>query len=126
MENKQNTYIVVEPRWMTGELGLTGNRLIVYALVHGFSRERLGEFYGSAQYIADLLDLRKATVLDILNGMTAEGLLLKRKELRDGVEVCSYRTNPEVVRKPYRGVVRKPYPITIYLKINLSIYLLKG
>ncbi|MBR4131610.1 MAG: hypothetical protein IKT99_01410 [Oscillospiraceae bacterium] len=103
MAQENNTYIVLEPRWMTGRLGLTGNRLVVYALVHGFSRERLGEFYGSAQYIADLLSLRKHTVLDILNQMTSEGLLLKRKELREGVEVCIYRTNPEVVRKAHQG-----------------------
>ena len=102
MENK-NTYIVVEPRWMTGELGLTGNRLIVYALVHGFSREGLGEFYGSAQYVADLLGLRKATVLDILNALTQEGLLVKIESIRDGVRYCVYRTRAGVVRKPYRG-----------------------
>lgn len=103
MENKQNTYIVVEPRWMTGELGLTGNRLIVYALVHGFSREGLGEFYGSAQYVADLLNLRKHTVLDILNALTQEGLLIKVETVRDGVRYCIYRTREGVVRKPHQG-----------------------
>lgn len=103
MDNNKNTYIVVEPRWMTGELGLTGNRLLVYALVHGFSREGLGEFYGSAQFIADLLNLRKATVLDILAALTAEGLLVKIESVRDGVRYCIYRTRAGVVRKPYRG-----------------------
>ena len=103
MDNNKNTYIVLEPRWMTGELGLTGNRLLVYALVHGFSREGLGEFYGSAQYIADLLNLRKATVLDILATLTAEGLLVKIESVRDGVRYCIYRTRAGVVRKPYRG-----------------------
>lgn len=102
MDNK-HTYIIVEPRWMTGELGLTGNRLLVYALVHGFSREGLGEFYGSAQYIADLLNLRKHTVLDILNGLTAEGLLVKIESVRDGVRYCIYRTRPGVVRFSHRG-----------------------
>lgn len=102
MDNK-HTYIVVEPRWMTGELGLTGNRLLVYALVHGFSREGLGEFYGSAQFIADLLNLRKHTVLDILNALTAEGLLVKIESVRDGVRYCIYRTRPGVVRKPHQG-----------------------
>ena len=103
MDNNKNTYIVVEPRWMTGELGLTGNRLLVYALVHGFSREGLGEFYGSAQFIADLLNLRKHTVLDILNGLTAEGLLVKIERVRDGVRYCIYRTRPGVVRFSHRG-----------------------
>lgn len=103
MNEAPNTYIVVEPRWMTGELGLTGNRLLVYALVHGFSREGLGEFYGSAQYIADLLQLRKHTVLDILAALTQEGLLVKIEAVRDGVRYCIYRTRRGVVRFSHQG-----------------------
>lgn len=93
MENKQNTYIVVEPRWMTGELGLTGNRLIVYALVHGFSREGAGQFIGSQQWVADLLGLRRKTACDILNDLTREGLLIKTETIQNGVKYCIYRTS---------------------------------
>jgi len=102
MDNK-NTYIVLEPRWMTGELGLTGNRLLVYALVHGFSREGLGEFYGSAQFIADLLGITKRQTLTILNDLTKDGLLVKVEAIRDGVRYCIYRTRPGVVKKFHQG-----------------------
>ena len=99
MDNNKHTYIIVEPRWMTGELGLTGNRLLVYALVHGFSREGAGEFYGSAQFIADLLGITKRQTLTILNDLTKEGLLTKVEAIRDGVKFCIYRTRPGVVKK---------------------------
>ena len=103
MDNNKNTYIVVEPRWMTGELGLTGNRLLVYAMVHGFSREGLGEFYGSAQFIADLLGITKRQTLTILNDLAQEGLLTKVEAIRDGVKFCIYRTRPGVVKKFHQG-----------------------
>ena len=103
MAQENNTYIVLEPRWMTGRLGLTGNRLVVYALVHVFSRERLGEFYGSAQYIADLLGITKRQTLTILGDLTKEGLLLKDEAVRDNVRCCVYRTNPEVVKNLHQG-----------------------
>lgn len=103
MDNNKNTYIVVEPRWMTGELGLTGNRLLVYALVHGFSREGAGEFTGSCQWAADLLGLRRMTVSDILRDLTNEGLLTKIEAVRDGVRYCIYRTRQGGARKTCRG-----------------------
>ena len=103
MDNNKNTYIVLEPRWMTGELGLTGNRLLVYALVHGFSREGLGEFYGSAQFIADLLGITKRQTLTILNDLTKDGLLVKIESVRDGVRYCIYRTRAGVVKNFHRG-----------------------
>ena len=103
MDNNKHTYIIVEPRWMTGELGLTGNRLLVYALVHGFSREGLGEFYGSAQFIADLLGITKRQTLTILNDLTKDGLLVKIESVRDGVRYCIYRTRAGVVKNFHRG-----------------------
>ena len=38
--------------WMVKELNLTGNDLICYALIYGFSQDGETEFKGSLSYIA--------------------------------------------------------------------------
>lgn len=45
-------YITIQG-WMRTDLKLSGNELIVYAIIYGFSQNKQGEFTGSAQYLAD-------------------------------------------------------------------------
>lgn len=54
-------YITIQS-WMRTDLKLSGNELIVYAIIYGFSQNKQGEFTGSVQYLADWVGCTKRTV----------------------------------------------------------------
>ena len=47
-----NSTIVLHP-FMTRDLKLKGNELLVYAVIYGFSQDGMSSFFGSRRYIAD-------------------------------------------------------------------------
>lgn len=81
--------------WMRTELGLKGNDLMIYAVIYGFSQTEKQWFTGSRQYLADWLGCSVRTVQNALDKMTADGLLQKRKGLRNGKVYCDYRADFE-------------------------------
>ena len=86
---KDNNYVVIQG-WMVSQLHLTGNALMVYACIFGFSQG--GEWYnGTAGYLADWCDCQKKYMLKLLKKMTDEGLLRKRTRDEHGVTFCSYQ-----------------------------------
>lgn len=96
----RDNYIVIQG-WMVTELGLKGNELIVYALIHGFSQTYDTAFTGSAQYIADWIGSDKHNVLRVLKRLVENGLLIKRDRFINGVKFCDY-----LVSKVHRGSVK--------------------
>lgn len=86
---KDNNYIVIQG-WMVSRLKLTGNALMVYACIFGFSQD--GEWFtGTASYLAEWCDCRKKYMLTLLKKMTDEGLLRKRTREQNGVTFCDYQ-----------------------------------
>ena len=73
------TYITIQG-WMRTDLKLSGNELIVYAIIYGFSQNKQGEFAGSAQYLADWVGCTRRTVMTILNKLV-EAKLISKTEL---------------------------------------------
>ena len=73
------TYITIQG-WMRTDLNLSGNELIVYAIIYGFSQNKQGEFTGSAQYLADWVGCTRRTVMTILNKLV-EAKLISKTEL---------------------------------------------
>ncbi len=73
------TYITIQG-WMRTDLKLSGNELIVYAIIYGFSQNKQGEFTGSAQYLADWVGCTRRTVMAILNKLV-EAKLINKTEL---------------------------------------------
>ena len=70
------TYITIQG-WMRTDLKLSGNELIVHAIIYGFSQNKQGEFTGSAQYLADWVGCTRRTVMTILNKLVEEKLISK-------------------------------------------------
>ena len=89
MRNDKNYFVV--QGWMVSKLKLTGNDLLVYALIYGFSQDGKNSFYGSTQYIADTIGASKRTVISTLQRLTENGLLDKQVDDRTGVKYCHYR-----------------------------------
>lgn len=77
--------------WMRTELGLSGNELLVYAIIYGFSQDGQSYYRGSASYIADWCGITKRAVLMILKKLTDKGFLEKEEVVENSVKFCHYR-----------------------------------
>ena len=72
-------------------LGLSGNDLMVFALINGFSQDGQGCFYGSLNYICETCGISKSTALRILQDLTQRGFVIKKEIYENGVKSVSYR-----------------------------------
>lgn len=63
---------------MCRDLKLSGNELIVYAVVHGFSQDGKSYFYGGAKWISEKYNISERTVYSILDNLTKQGFLVKK------------------------------------------------
>lgn len=92
--------------WMVTQLGLSGNELLVYALIYGFSQDGNSVFSGTSRYISEWCNIRKEAALQILKRLTDNGLIEKRGKVVNGVQLYDYVAlipNDTPVRKPHRG-----------------------
>ena len=87
MEN--NRFIVVMG-WMMTSLGLSGNDLLCYALIHGYSQDRQGAYFGSLSHTAEALNLSRRAVVDVLERLVARGAIRRKHVVMDGVQRCMY------------------------------------
>ena len=78
-------YITIQG-WMRTELDLSGNELIVYAIIYGFSQNKQGEFTGSAQYLADWVGCTRRTIMSILNKLVEDGTISKTETVLNNNE----------------------------------------
>lgn len=91
-------------------LGLSGNDLMVYALIYGFSQNGQGCYYGSLPYICETCGISRRTAIYILNDLVDRNLITKTEVSTNGVKRVYYQTctgsaeiAPEVVQKLHRG-----------------------
>ena len=84
-------YILIQG-WMIKELGLKGNELIVYAIIHGFSQAEDQSFNGSLQYLADWTKSTKQGVIKNLKNLQEKGFIEKKEMLLNGVKFCEYHS----------------------------------
>lgn len=87
---KPTDYIVIQAPMVT-ELGLSGNRLIIYALIHGFCKDGEHKFIGSINYICGWTNLSRNTVITTLKSLVDDGLLVKEEYTQNNVRFCSYQ-----------------------------------
>lgn len=86
---KNNNFITIQG-WMVNDLKLSGNELICYALIYGFTQDEESEFRGSLQYISDWLGVSKQNVRLIIKRLVEKGLIIKRDEFINNVKFCRY------------------------------------
>lgn len=95
---------------MVNELGLSGNELICFALVYGFSQDEESEFSGSLSYVAESLNMTKQNARKVLLRLVERGLINKRdEEVTHGIKLCRYSVNNETATawlKQQRGVAK--------------------
>ena len=84
---KDGSYINIQP-FMVRDLGLKGNELLVYAIIHGFSQDGKSMFTGSLQYLADWTNSTKRAVINVLKNLIDKGLIEK---IDTGNQIFAYK-----------------------------------
>ena len=85
----RDNYIVVKG-WMISELGLSGNELLVYAVIYGYSQDGENEYFGSLSKMSELLRLDRRTIMRVLQRLCDDGIVYKRLATLNGVQRCFY------------------------------------
>jgi predicted transcriptional regulator len=86
--NDEN-YITIQG-WMITRLGLSGNELICYALIFGFSQNR-GAYNGSLAYMSEALNLSRSGTINVLRKLMDKQYIEKEDEYENNVKFCRYR-----------------------------------
>ena len=97
--------------WMINK-GLKGNELLVFAVVHSFSKDGEHEFAGSAQYLAEATGASRRTVMTSLSNLVDNGFIRKREYVSNGVKFCKYSST---IFSPYEETSHgdmKEFPFT--------------
>jgi len=95
---KDNNYIVIQG-WMVNKLKLSGNELMVYAVIYGFSQDGESKYEGSGKYIADSLNISKRQIFTILDNLVQKGLINKTERFERNLKFCDYSVSPEFLPK---------------------------
>lgn len=106
-------------------LGLSGNDLIVFALINGFSQDGQGCYYGSLSYLCETCGISKSTALRTLQNLTDKGFIRKKETIENGVKSVSYmgsvKMTPMVSKWNEGGVKMKPNNIIDNIEDKSSI-----
>lgn len=94
MAKVKNEHYITIQEFMVNDLELSGNELIAYALIYGFSQDGESYFKGSLSYVAKWLNCSKATACNILNKLADDGFLEKKEKNVNGVRLCDYSAHP--------------------------------
>lgn len=84
-------------KWMYKRLGLKGGELEIYALIYSFSSSG-NPFTKSANWISDLIGLKRRQITDILKNLTEKNYILKENSAKGYAN--SYTVNPDFVYTP--------------------------
>lgn len=90
MEVKPDSYVNIQA-FMVNKLHLSGNALIIYAVIYGFSQDGGSWFTGSRSYLAAWCQASKSTVSRNLDALCADGLIERREHVTAGVLLVDYR-----------------------------------
>ena len=91
---KKFDYIVIQAP-MISELGLKGNSLLLFAMIHGFSKDGKNRFRASLEEMAEWLITSKGAVSSTLKALEKAGYIVKH-DVKDGnKDKPEYSTNYE-------------------------------
>lgn len=96
---KPTNYINIQA-FMKTDLGLSGNELICYAIIFGFSQDGESEYVNGAQYVSEWLGCTYQTALSVIKKLIEKGLVVKREVTDESGRKMVYR----VVDKSDGGV----------------------
>ena len=108
---EKNYYINIQS-FMVQDLKLSGNELLTYAIVYGFSQDGESTFVGSSKYISYALGVSRPTAIKALDSLTAKGLIIKSQEKINDVVFNRYKVSLDVIKnlnRPYKETLQGGY-----------------
>lgn len=93
---KNENYIHISG-WMINQLQLSGNELLVYAIIYGFSQDGQSLYKGGAGYLAECLNLSRQSVFSILKKLVDKDLVIKQEKTVNNVKFADYTVNFEKI-----------------------------
>lgn len=115
-----NNYINIQG-WMVTELGLKGNELLVFAVIHGFSQDGVSKYSGGLRYLADWTNSTKQGILKNLKSLEEKGLICKKEYEKNRVKYCEYYSTKfnGGIQQSLTGGIQQSLPNNIYIdKLN--------
>lgn len=101
---KNENYILIQG-WQVNRLHLSGNELLLYALIYGFSQDGETEFSGSLSYMSEAIGVSRRNIIAILRRLEAKKLLTKHSYNVNGVRINRYVANITSGDESSEGVV---------------------
>lgn len=89
---EDTSYVTIQG-FMRTKLGLSGNDLIVYAIIYGFSQGNQGKFTGSLQYLADWCGATRRGIQKNLKTLVDRGLVIKDEVDKNGITFYEYHVS---------------------------------
>lgn len=94
MAIKNENFILIQG-WMINNLKLSGNDLLVYAIIYGFTQDGEQWFEGSRSYLGAWCNSTKRGIQKNLQRLVENNLVLKKETFVNNVKFCKYKVNPE-------------------------------
>lgn len=94
--------------WMVTDLHLQGYELVTYALVHTFTRSKVGIYAGGVPYLSKFLGIAPNTVRKNLRSLVAKGLIEAIEGDHNGVPFVHYRTLQKLKGDTLQGLQGDP------------------
>lgn len=85
-------YTVV-PEWASKNLKLSGNELMLFSYIYGFSQDEGSCCYSTSKEISDLLCISRRSVFNILESLVNKNLIVRVELNISGVKAVGYRAN---------------------------------
>jgi len=100
---KDNNYIVIQG-WMVNRLKLSGNELMVYAIIYGFSQDDKSGYEGGGKYLTASCGCSRRTLTVVLDKLLEKKYITKEYFFKNingkgQVTFCRYKTNPDFTPK---------------------------
>jgi hypothetical protein len=100
---KRTDYIHIQG-WMVSDLKLKGNELLVFATIHGFSKDGVNKYRGSISYVSEFISISKRSVVTILSNLVEKGYVSKEENPTGNLfQSLFFGDEFEVVKKLHRG-----------------------
>ena len=100
-----DNYITV-PGFAIVELGLSGNELLCYSLIYGFTQDKETEFRGSLNYVASALNVTKQNAKKIIDRLIDRGLIEKIRSAFPASNFAIMLQTDTALLKQQRGVFK--------------------
>ena len=92
--------------WMINRLGLSGNELLIYAAIFGFSQDNESKFHGSGSYLANWCGCSLRSVQRSIKSLQDRGLIEQVYHSPDN-KVVEYRVVKDTYDKMSQGTYDK-------------------